>query len=112
MSQSNVGQEFSKQLQQRSTPGPLSLRRMAINLWRSLIKRWLPDSEVYPMTSEAIYAEVIDRDHADTLFIGYVGKEANCFYQLDDLIEFFVEMEVPDTSYVWQYLESYAEAGL
>ena len=112
MSQSNVGQEFSKQLQQKSTPGPVSLRRMATNLLRSLIRRLLPGSEGYPMTEDTIYVEAVERQGFPTLFFAYVRGAVDSFETVEDCIEFLVEKEVPGDSHAWAYLEPYAEAGL
>lgn len=112
MSQSNVGQEFSKQLQQRSTHGRPSLRRMATNLLRSLIRRLLPGSEDYPMTEDTIYVEAVERHGFNTLFFAYVRGAVDSFETVEDCIEFLVEKEVPGDASVWEYLEAYAEAGL
>lgn len=107
----NVGDELSKQLQVSLRSGPRSLKRIAINLWRSLISLLLIDCEEYPMTDDCIYAEVIERPNADTLFMGYCRGETKLFYKLEELIEFFVDNEVPGDSNVWSYLEPYAERG-
>ena len=107
----NVGDELSKQLQVSLRNGPRSLKRIAINLWRSLISLLLIDCEEYPMTDDCIYAEVIERPDADTLFMGYCRGETKLFYKLEELIEFFVDNEVPGDSNVWSYLEPYAERG-
>ena len=107
----NVGDELSKQLQVSLRGGPRSLKRIAISLWRSLISLLLIDCEEYPMTDDCIYAEVIERPDADTLYMGYCRGETKLFYKLEELIEFFVDNEVPGDSTVWSYLEPYAERG-
>ena len=105
----SVGDELSKQLQVSLRNGPRNLKRIAINLWHSLISLLLIDCEEYPMTEDCIYAEVIERPNADALYMGYCRGETKLFYQLEELIEFFVENEVPGDSNVWAYLEPYAE---
>ena len=103
------GFESLKLWRRSSNPGRLSLRRMAINLWRSLTKRLQPDCEDYPMLPDAVYAEVIERGDADPLFLGYAHGETKLFYSMEDIIEFFIEKQVPESSSVWGYLEQYAE---
>lgn len=64
------------------------------------------------MTPEAVYAEVIERGEAQPLFLGYADGETKLFYEMDDLLEFFIEKHVPEHATVWSYLESYAEEHL
>jgi hypothetical protein len=112
MSQTNDGSALLMRLRQRLKDGQPTLKRMATNLWRLLTNGWLLDSEVYPMTEDAIYAEVIEREGFPPLFLGYCRGEVDCFERVEDLVEFFVEHEAPGDCSVWEYLEPYAESDL
>ena len=61
------------------------------------------------MPGKTVYVEVVERGDAGHLFVGYVDNTTNCFYDLQDLIDFLIDHEVTDCDQIWDYLEGWAE---
>jgi len=103
----SVGPVWWRRLLRRLLPGrKVNLTSDGIRSHHRRIDRLLIAFWGHYMFEDATYAEVIRREGADDLYLGYCNRTTKCFYCMDDLVDWFLENDaLHDNPNLISYLE-------